>query len=231
MSARPREYARAAERIEEVNSLVTWIATGACCAAMLWSRLGNAETLSGKSPNFPIGLGSCGDFTATVLRWTPQNGPPAAFVARNFVQQSGELWIGLGYDDRGFWSAEARDDSDACDDCDSLSLVHTYFGGARKVFSVAHGQPDLQGMGPDARMDLVQRRLFALARTAWPVHALKHDYQWVLPAHDSRGNVLAFSGWMAQVSRPGRFHLRFRLDATSTMCWCQNEWSGYPIAP
>lgn len=163
------------------------------------------------------------------MRWTPADGPPAAFIARHVVSQGGNLWIGLGYDAQAFWSAEANASSDACDDCDELALVRTSHAGARTVFQVTAAIPGYREPGLAERESALKRRLFSLAVRDWPAIALRHDYTLRSPVHDADGHITRYTGWMAEVSRPSGWLLRFGIRSEAFMCWCHDAWTGYTL--
>src|SRR5690606_4655668 len=54
----------------------------------------------------PSQYGTCSSRSARVQRWTPASGPPAGFIADLFLAPTSNEWIGLGYDDDGYWAAE-----------------------------------------------------------------------------------------------------------------------------
>jgi hypothetical protein len=58
-------------------------------------------------------------------------------AASSFVGGEGDgLWVGLGYTEAGFWSAEAHPPDDACEGCETLDVVVTGFDGKRRSFPV-----------------------------------------------------------------------------------------------
>jgi hypothetical protein len=173
--------------------------------------------------------GNCALKHAEVLKWTPADGPPASFIADAFLDHGGSLWMALGYDESGFWSAEGYW-NDASDEGGGLVLVHTSFSGKRRSSPVA--AYDLAQKHPD-RAELrkaIKARLFTLAAGTWNVEKLSHDYKLKLPKHDAEGRIETFTGWMAEVSRPGGFVLRFAPTASTFMCWCDYSWTGYALA-
>jgi hypothetical protein len=185
-----------------------------------------AERLSGELPMKEDAFVSCSSFSADILQWTPADGPAATFIADAFERSGASLWVGLGYDASGFWSAESAAASDACDDCNYLDLVHTSFTGTRTVYAVV----DSVTTPATSLRQALKTRLFGLAASRWPVARLSHDYKLRLPKRDPEGRIEKFSGWMAEVSKRGGFLLRFGQTSTSSMCWCSDDWNGYALA-
>jgi hypothetical protein len=175
----------------------------------------------------------CSDVSATVERWTPAAGPPARFVAESFARGGSDQWTGLGYTGEGFWSAQTRTPSDACDDCQELDLVLMRFDGTRRVFPVvtsADHRPTAAGT-PASLRDVALQRLWHLAATDWPAKDLAQDYALRLPpTRDAAGLADPYPGWMAEVSKKRAWLLRFALRAEPHMCWCLFHWAGWPLA-
>lgn len=206
--------------------------TSIACVALTLLTLpssARAEHLSGTLPQPPEGYIQCSYASAEVTRWTPAEGPMASFVADAYLT-SADLFMGLGYDERGFWSAEADSGSDACDDCGTLRLVHTSFAGAREAFVVdrgADGEPDIT---PAQRRTNIKQKIFALAKGPLAVEKLHHDYELSTPKHDAEGTIERFTGWFAQVKKRDGALLRFGIVNVSFMCWCHPHWAGYTLA-
>lgn len=174
-------------------------------------------------------ISTCPYGSAEVLKWDATKDLPANFIADQYVPIYGGLFIGLGYDDDGFWSARS-DSEDACDLCNPLELVHTKWSGdeTRYVVVSADERQDLRE-DPKATRALVKQRLFALAKSTWPVEKLRRDYELTTPAHDADGKIEKFTGWFANV-QAGSHQLRFAQVADSVMCWCMGRWKGYALA-
>ena len=163
--------------------------------------------------------GMCQQVSTRVLRWTPEMGPAAAYVAGAFALL-GDVWIGLGADKTGYWSAETTS-NDACEnhDCTELQLVHTSYLGKRRSFDVAsYGTPSLE--------KAVKQRLFALAKKEWPVDALTHD-DWV---RVGKPKPEGLPDWLVEVTRKNVPTLRFGVRAVVEGCSCAYFWTGYPLA-
>lgn len=174
-------------------------------------------------------ISTCPYASADVLFWDATKDLPANFIADQYVPIYGGLFIGLGYDDEGFWSARS-DSEDACDLCNPLELVHTAWSGAETSYEVVSSKErsDLQA-DPKATRDLVKQRLFALAKSTWPVEKLHRNYALTTPAHDADGHITKFTGWFADVQADGH-QLRFAQVAEHSMCWCFGHWKGYALA-
>ncbi|NUP05787.1 MAG: hypothetical protein HOW73_06980 [Polyangiaceae bacterium] len=206
------------------------LAAAALAFTLAVSSDASAEGLRGEP--FGGGIG-CGSAYADIERWTPAEGPAAAYIADAFMQHGGSLWMALGYDDTGFWSAEGYA-ADACDDCDQLDLVHTTFSGTRTSFSVLTSElRDKSRSADDPAATLragIKQRLFSLAAKTWPVTKLSHDYKLELPKHDADGKIEKFTGWMAEVKKKDGFLLRFGPVGHPHMCWCDQSFTGYTLA-
>ncbi len=175
------------------------------------------------------GDGSCAYSSADVLVWKPSAGSLANFLADEF-ERAGNLFIALGYDANGFWSAEADIGSDACDDCSTMHLVRTSFDGKeRKTFVIGRGRDQEEGT-PAERRKKLKTRVFKVAASELNVKALKHDYTLELPKHDAEGKIEKFSGWFAQVKKKNGALLRFAIVNESRMCWCFPSWRAYTLA-
>ena len=177
----------------------------------------------------PESLGGCNLVRAQVERWSPAQGPPAAFLAQRFLDNGGEsTLVVLGLDPAGVWTAELGAPSDACDDCDQLALVHTSFAGKRKRHLVADAT-HLSELEPEARRARVKQALFRLAAGPWRVSELSQRYRLTLPRHDAEGRLERYTGWFAEVAAPDRPALRFGVRSESQMCWCFPSWRGYAL--
>lgn len=174
-------------------------------------------------------IATCPYAGADVVKWDATKDLPANFIADQYVPIYGGLFIGLGYDDDGFWSARS-DSEDACDLCNSLELVHTTWAGVETTYEVVSSRErsDL-AQDPKATRELVKQRLFALAKSTWPVEKLHRDYELTTPPHDADGKIEKFTGWFANV-QAGSHQLRFAQVADSVMCWCMGRWKGYALA-
>ncbi len=188
-----------------------------------------AERLSGQLPDPADGYLACSGASADVRRWTPADGPLASFVADAYLQSS-DVFVGLGYDKGGFWSAEADTGGDACDDCSTLRLVHTSFAGRRESFVVGQGADREPDLTREERRAKIKQRIFAVASSKLPVAELRHDYALTLPKHDAEGTIERFSGWFAEVKKKDGALLRFGIVTESQMCWCFPKWVGYTLA-
>lgn len=188
-----------------------------------------AKPLSGQRDDLLEKNISCAYENAEVLRWTPADGPMAAFVAKQFEAHR-SLWIGLGYDAKGFWSAEGDTGGDGCDDCSTLNLVRTSFDGKeRKVFKVGAGLDEEPGTTEERQL-AIKKKIFTVAAGPLDVKALKHDYTFTLPKHDEEGKIEKFTGWFAEVKKKDGGVLRFASVSESYMCWCIQHWRGYTLA-
>jgi hypothetical protein len=168
--------------------------------------------------------------SAEVLRWTPSEGSLANYLADRFARND-DMFIALGYDAKGFWSAEADIGSDACEGaCTTMSLVHTSFDGKeRRSFLVGRSEHDEPGT-PAERRKKLKARIFRVVASDLDLGALEQDYSFQLPKHDAAGKIEKFSGWLAQVQKRDRALLRFKLVNESQMCWCFPSWSAYTLA-
>lgn len=199
------------------------------CALVVGSAQANATSLHGELPQPDDEYRACSQEAAEVLKWAPANGPLGNFLADAFEQHS-SLWIGLGYDDKGFWSAEADSGSDACDSCGKMSLVRTSFDGKERTsFLIGKGYDQEPGT-PGERRKKLKQRVFKVAAGELDVKALKHDYKLNLPKHDADGKMEKFSGWFAEVKKKDGSLLRYALVSESFMCWCHPSWRAYTLA-
>ena len=176
---------------------------------------------------------NCSSVRADLARWTPAAGAPARFIADAFTRGAGDLWIGLGSTDAGFWSAEAHSPDDACDSCAELDIVVTGFDGKRRSFPVITSaeQARLAGGSPDAVKTLALVRLWHLAKTDWPAEQLRQDYAMRIAPRDAAGASDPYPGWMAEATVRGKGPLRFALRVEGhVMCWCEFAWSGWSLA-
>jgi hypothetical protein len=197
--------------------------------ALAWLVLFEATPAAATPLSGDAGDSSCAYSSADVLSWTPSAGPLATFLADEF-ERAGNLFVALGYDANGFWSAEADTGSDACDDCSTLRLVRTSFDGKeRKTFVVGQGLDLEEGTAAERRQRL-KTRVFKVAASELNLKALKHDYKLELPKHDAEGRIEKFSGWFAQVKKKDGALLRFALVNESQMCWCFPSWRAYTLA-
>jgi hypothetical protein len=172
----------------------------------------------------------CRNSWGDISQWTPAAGPAASFIADTYAREGGLMWIALGYDTTGFWSAEGYD-PDACDDCSGFSLVHTTFAGKRTSHKVAdHQLSEKHRDDPKAYRKAIKARLFSLAAGPWNVGTLSHDYKLVLPKHAADGTIAKYTGWMAHVEKKDAFALRFGPVGLPHMCWCDQTWRGYALA-
>lgn len=173
--------------------------------------------------------GACTYRTAKFRKWTPADGAPARFIAQVTMAADGNEWIGLGYDDRGYWAAEITT-NDACDHCETLALSRTGFDGKRKVIPVTTFDG---GMGDEKA---ILAKLFRIANAGeWDVTKLRHDATVQLAPRKPDGTVVNFpagqtAGWMVEARKPGLFQLRFAEIEESSMCWCISHFSGYALA-
>lgn len=216
------------------------------CAAALFAGLftssaaAHAEQLLGETGS------NCGSHVADVRVWRPEYGPPAAFIADAYLSPEGSLFVGLGFDKTGFWSAEDEPGTDACDDCGQLNLVHTTFRGVRKTHVVYSSkdapETDLEApatagdetqriaRSQSKKRELIKKRLFSLAAGPWKIKSLSHDYRLSTPRRDEDGKIERFTGWFAEASQTGEPTLRFGIVSRPFMCWCDDSWQGYALA-
>jgi hypothetical protein len=199
-------------------------------ALVLLSAVPASAAESVSSPQDAVN--ACSALHIEVERWAPPHGPPARFVAESFARGGADRWTGLGYTDDGFWSAESRTPSDACDDCQELDLVLTHFDGTRRAFPVVT-MSDRQRVASSASgsvRDVALGRLWHLAATDWPVKDLRQDYALRLPpTRDADGLADPYPGWMTEVSKKDTWLLRFAERAEQNMCWCFFHWSGWTL--
>ncbi len=199
-------------------------------ASSVWAGLPASEARAERLRDIGGQGGPCAiDFE--VLRWSPRAGPPAAAIARAFVTHRGRFLMFLGYDDEGMWTAEGYA-HDGCEDCDTLDLVHTGATGKRTSFVVVDidlQRPPSNGKPPVDLEAAIKARLFRLAKTSWPAHRLGQGYVLTTPKHDATGRMDHYTGWLADVSRKGRFHLRYGPLAVRHMCWCDSTWRAYHL--
>jgi hypothetical protein len=186
----------------------------------------NAEPLHGITSLEVVG---CVSFEADVRRWTPAEGPLASYVADAYLHRQGALFVAIGYDAKGFWSAESDSGNDGFNDASSLWLRHTTFAGERKSYKLhqANDEPE------EARAALrapIKQKIFAVAKGPLDLTALRHDYRMRMPAHDDDGFIKPFSGWFAEVQHKDGSLLRFGQVARSYMCFCDDHWRGYALA-
>ncbi len=180
--------------------------------------------------------GSCSRVSADFSRWTPAAGPAARFIADAFTGKGSDLWIGLGYTDAGFWSAEAHAPNDACDACTMLDIVVTGFDGKRRALPVitSADRSRLEASSPEELKSFTLASLWRLAAKDWPVAKLQQDYQLrYAPNRDADGLSDPYPGWMVETSVSTKWQLRFALRVEShMMCWCMFGWRGWaPAAP
>jgi hypothetical protein len=193
-----------------------------CLAAVLPLRPAAAELLHVGGE--PEGVGGCNLVSAEVLRWTPADGPPAAFVASTWTTTSGNVLVLLGADGAGFWTAEIDAGSDACDDCRRLHLARTAWNGRRTRHLVVEADA-LRELGVDEQRGRVKRGLFAL----WPATGLAQTYRVEMAPHDAEGRLGRYTGWFAGVRVPDRPGVRFGVQYEPTMCWCDDAWHAYAL--
>jgi hypothetical protein len=186
-------------------------------------------TLGAKRP--PVEQVSAGDrcgVSVSVIRWTPDSGPPARFIADMFTAHGTGLFIALGHADDAFWSVEGYWPSDACDDCNVLDLVGTSLKDGKRRVSPLLSQKDhelLFGKTDAEIHDYILGKLFRLAQSgAWPAGDLAHDYVLRLPARDTQGAAKDYQGWLVEVGKPKQWRLLFDLDSDPHMCWCLYHW-------
>jgi hypothetical protein len=172
---------------------------------------------------------SCAHASADVLRWTPAAGPLASYVADAYLANE-NVFIVIGYDARGFWSAEADPGTDACG-CSKLYLRHTSFSGER-LGSHALGQGSESDPEQDQarRRDAIKQRIFTVAAGPLDVAALRQDLTLGLPKHDAEGNIEKFTGWFAELKKKDGALVRFAIVSTPFMCWCDSSWKAYTLA-
>ncbi|MFO0547081.1 MAG: hypothetical protein U0271_01770 [Polyangiaceae bacterium] len=203
---------------------------GSALFALFVGRAQAAETtLVGELQAPPDRVLMCSHFRATVMRWTPAEGPPATFIADTYMRLGGNTFIGLGYDATGYWSAEATRGSDPCDDCSFLSIVHTGFDGKREFYPVGQGVDFDPQQSPAERRKSIKQKIFTLAAGPLDFKSLRHDYRLTLPKHDADGQIARFTGWFVEVETKDKPLLRFGVWAESFMCWCEDGWVGYTL--
>ncbi len=214
---------------------LAWLAA----AALLFSMTtAHAETLSGTA-------GNCVGGTADVRTWRPEVGPAASFIAHAYTSAEGTLFIGLGFDETGYWSIEDHGGMDAGEGAGVLYLAHTSFAAERTLHRVYDGtghasfdqikQPDDTPEQAFARFQAAQRaaikkRLFTLAAGPWKVASLTHDYRLNTPRRAELGEIETFTGWFAEAKRADKPALRFGMFGKPYMCWCDYGWRGYTLA-
>ena len=177
--------------------------------------------------------GSCSTVGAGFTRWTSADGPPARFIVNTFFSEAPSAdWIGLGYTDEGFWTAEAYTPNDACDDCSLMDLVVTGFDGKRRSFPLITSIERNRITDRDARRNHVLQRLWTLASKDWPVAKLRHDYDIrFAPNRNVDGLSNPYPGWMAETSKRGSWLLRYALASKGQMmCWCLFGWKSWTLA-
>jgi hypothetical protein len=167
-----------------------------------------------------------------VIQWKSASGPIAEKIASTYLKTE-TFWIGLGYDQHGFWSAEGILENDACgSDCRNLNLVHTHFNGKRKSFPIV-GLSSSQALHSSSTVAStkveIKQRIFKVIKQQWSTIKLKQNYQLQLPNRDKNGEIKKFSGWYVHVAQKGKFALRFRVDSSPIMCWDRFSWNAYPI--
>ncbi|MFO0611312.1 MAG: hypothetical protein U0414_01900 [Polyangiaceae bacterium] len=206
------------------------LAAGLVAAAVVFSATGSAyaELVVARDQEHAT-IETCPSTGAYVERWNPATALPVNFIADQYMGKGGGLFVGLGYDDGGFWSARSNS-MDACDACDPLDLVYTTWSGAETTYAIVtkKERSDLAD-DPAATRKLLRGRLFALAKSTWPVEKLSQDYTLTTPKHDSEGNIENFTGWFAGV-KVGTHEVRFAQLAENVMCWCFGHWKGYALA-
>lgn len=195
----------------------------AILASVFAGSLAQATPLEVEEDPDAVGCRTSG---ALVVRWTPADGPPAAFLARHFVEGGGNTLITLGADAAGLWTAEMGS-GDACDDCNELNLVHTGFDGKRKTHRVASATT-MYELGPEARLQKAKQALFALAAGPWNPARTTQDYRVVLPKH-AEGRLERYTGWFAEVRVAQKPAIRFGVETDSMNCWCFDHWRAYQV--
>lgn len=174
---------------------------------------------------------NCASASAEVLRWSPAAGPLASYVADAYLDKT-DVFIALGYDSAGFWSAEGDPGSDGCDSCGRLFLRHTSFSGEKlsehQIGQGLDSDPDREDA--KARRAAIKRKIFTVAKGPLDVRALRHDFTLSLPKHDADGKIESFSGWFAEVKTRDGALLRYAIVTTSSMCWCSSAWRAYTLA-
>jgi hypothetical protein len=210
----------------------------AAAVGFLFGTTAQAETLSGQA-------GNCVGGAADVRTWRPELGPPAAFIASAYTSAQGSLFIGLGFDESGYWTVEDHGGMDSGEGAGVLYLAHTSFEGTRTLHRVYDGtehgsyeeikQPDDSSEQAFARFQAAQRaaikrRLFTLAAGPWKVESLSHRYRLNTPKRAEDGSIETFTGWFAEAAKPGKPALRFGMFGEPFMCWCDYGWRGYTLA-
>ncbi|MDI1484540.1 hypothetical protein [Polyangium sp. y55x31] len=169
-----------------------------------------------------------------VIRWTPDRGPPARFVADTYLAEGPDVFIALGVAQGAFWAIEGVTPNDACDDCALVDLVATSLvDGNRRVFHVLT-EKDRDALVGGAQADVHARvlgRLFQLANGPWPAAELKHDYSLRLPERSPEGLVKQYQGWLVEVKKAKQWGLRFGLKVETVACWCTYAWETKKLSP
>jgi hypothetical protein len=187
----------------------------------------------------------CSVRSASVTRWTPALGPAARFILK-----SGAEFVALGRTDEGFWSAQLTP-SDACGaECDALDLVFTRFDdGTSKRYPISSyadreqapaitaGDYEASAAAREAWLERRKlSRLWSYAHTVWPVAELRHDYAVVTPVPgtlvpgEPMFETPPYRGWLVGIVQEGHTRLRFTMDKTQFMCWCNSSWRAFPVA-
>lgn len=205
----------------------------ALLASLALPATARAERLSGqlepKAGSPPDTFVSCAFASAEVLRWTPADGPLASYVADAFLTK-GDVFIALGYDARGLWSAEADPGTDACA-CSRFYLRHTSFSGERlSSHLIGQGSESDEQTDPLKRRNGIKQKVFTVASGPLDVTSLRQDFSIALPKHDAEGTIEKFSGWFAEIKKTDGALLRFAIVSTPTMCWCNSTWKAYTLA-
>jgi hypothetical protein len=179
----------------------------------------------------PDAFVSCASASAEVLRWSPAAGPLASYVTDAYLDKT-DVFIALGYDSAGFWSAEGDPGNDGCDSCGRLFLRHTGFDGKQlsqhQIGQGLDNDPDRDDA--KARRAAIKQKIFAVAKGPLDVAALRHDFTMSLPKHDADGHIDRFSGWFAEVKKKDGAVLRYAIVSSSFMCWCSSSWRAYTLA-
>lgn len=176
----------------------------------------------------PESVAGCSSVSADVIRWKPSDGAPAAFIADRFLDGEGNRLVILGADAGGIWTAETRSD-DACgDECATLDLVHTSYSGARKTQRVADAQA-LRELSVEERTARIKQKLFGLASSPWKAPEWTQAYTLSFPRYSPEGQIERYTGWFAEVKVAGKPGMRFGVVSRSFMCWCSDQWNGYPL--
>lgn len=173
---------------------------------------------------------NCAHESAEVLRWTPAAGPLASYVADAYLA-SQNVFIVIGYDARGYWTAEADPGTDACG-CSTLYLRHTSFAGERlSSHTLGRGSEADTEQDQVKRRDAIKQKIFTVAKGPLDVSALRQDLTLTLPKHDAEGNIEKFTGWFAELKKKDGALVRFAVVSTPFMCWCDSSWKAYTLAP